>query len=100
MPYKNPKRDRNYKRENENYASKPEQIANRVARNKARREAIRKGLVSVGDGKDIDHITPLSKGGTNTTNNTRIVDAGDNRSFDRNADHSVKKNTPMKGRKK
>lgn len=96
MPYANPKRDRNYKRENANYASKPEQIANRVARNKARRQAIKAGTVSVGDGMDLDHKTPLSKGGSNTASNLRVVPASKNRSFDRNADHSVKKNRPLK----
>lgn len=94
MPYKNPA-DRNYKRENA-YQSTPEQIANRVARNKARRAAIRAGTVKKGDGMDLDHVEPLSKGGANTKGNLRVVPASDNRSFDRNADHSVKKNAPMK----
>ena len=46
---------RNYKKENANYKSTPEQIAKRVARKKARRMATKSGLVKKGDGKDVDH---------------------------------------------
>lgn len=87
---------RDYKRENELYKSKPEQIALRVKRNKARREAIREGRVAKGDGKEIDHIVPLSKGGSNAKSNTRIRTKSQNSSFSRNPDKSVKKNKPVK----
>ncbi len=87
---------RNYKRENELYKSKPDQIAKRVARNKARREAIRDGRVAKGDGKEVDHIIPLSKGGSNTKANTRIRTKSQNSSFPRNSDNSMKRNTPKK----
>ena len=87
---------RNYARENEIYKSKPEQIAMRVARNKARREAIKEGRVKKGDSKEIDHIIPLSKGGSNTKANTRVRTKSQNSSFSRNSDNSVKKNTPKK----
>lgn len=52
MP-KNPNRD--YKKETA-YEAKPEQVARRVARNKARRAAEKKGLVKKGDGKEVDHL--------------------------------------------
>ena len=87
---------RDYKKENELYKSKPEQIKLRVARNKARRQAIKDGRVSKGDGKEIDHVIPLSKGGSNTKANTRIRTKSQNSSFSRNSDNSVKKNTPLK----
>jgi len=87
---------RDYQHENEMYKSKPEQIKLRVMRNKARREAIREGRVKKGDGKEIDHITPLSKGGSNTKSNTRIRSKSQNSSFSRNPDNSVKKNAPKK----
>jgi hypothetical protein len=86
---------RDYVKENE-YKKQPDQIAKRVARNKARREAIKDGRVSKGDGKEIDHIIPLSKGGSNAKGNTRIRTKSENSSFSRNSDSSVKKNTPKK----
>lgn len=75
---------RDYQQENK-YKSKPEQIHYRVLRNKARRQALSEGLVHKGDNKQIDHIKPLSKGGTNATSNLRVVSASTNDSFKRNS---------------
>jgi len=61
------------------YQASAEQKKNRAKRNAARREAIRDGRASKGDGKDIDHKTPLSKGGSNAKSNTRVVSASANR---------------------
>ena len=85
---------RDYKRENEIYKSKPEQIERRVERNKARRRAIKAGKATVGDGTSVEHIKPLSKGGSSSPKNTKIVSFADNSSFDRNSDKSVRTNTP------
>lgn len=60
---------RNYKKEYEEYHSKPEQKKNRAARNAARRKM---GL-KVGDPREVDHKKPLSKGGSNSKKNLRIV---------------------------
>lgn len=49
------KRKRNYVKENK-WQSSPEQVARRVARNRARRKAIREGRVRKGDGKELDHM--------------------------------------------
>lgn len=66
--------------------------AKRAARNRARRVAINAGMIKPGSSKDIDHKVPLSKGGSPTAkSNLRVADAGDNRSFPRNADGSMKK---------
>ena len=92
--------ERDYKRENEVTKSKPKNIAKRVERNKARRKAIRDGLVSVGDGKELDHIKPISKGGTSNKSNIRLTTKSQNSSFDRNPDKSVKKNRLNKNKKK
>ena len=83
---------RDYKKENERYKSKPDQIKKRVARNKARRMMERLGKVKKGDGKAVDHKKPLSKGGANTASNLRVRDFGKNSSFPRNKDSSMKKN--------
>ena len=92
MPYtKNGKRD--YKRENALYNSKPEQRHNRSLRTMARDAAIKEGRVARGDGKDLDHIKPLSKGGSNARSNTRVTSQHSNRSFARNRDGSLKSQT-------
>lgn len=63
------------------YQKSPEEVAKRVARNKARRHAIAAGKVSVGDGKELDHIKPLRNGGSTSDSNTRVVDAAENRGW-------------------
>jgi len=47
--------DRNYAKETA-YESRPEQKKRRAARNRARYEAEKKGLVHKGDGKELDHV--------------------------------------------
>lgn len=99
MPYmKNGKRD--YKRENELYNSRPEQIKARSERTTLRREANAKGITSKGDGKDLDHKKPLSKGGSNSLSNARVTSKGENRSFARNSNGSLKSQTSRRERKK
>lgn len=75
-----PKRKRNYKREYEQFHGKPEQIKMRSARVTARRRAVSKYGKTALKGKDVDHIVPLSKGGSNNPSNTRIVSVRKNRS--------------------
>jgi hypothetical protein len=48
------------------------------------------GLVHKGDGKDVDHTKPLSKGGTTVRGNLRVKAASDNRSYARKSDHTIK----------
>lgn len=69
------RKKRDYKREYENYHSKPEQRRNRSQRNQARRKM---GL-AVGDTREVDHSKPISRGGTNHGNNLRAVSRGTNR---------------------
>ena len=91
MPYKNPK-DRKYTKAARAYDSSPEVMERRRARNRARYKLMKEGKVAVGDGKDVDHVVPLSKGGSATArSNLRAVSANKNRSFARNPDHSVKR---------
>ena len=73
--------ERNYKLEYANYQGKPEQIAKRSSRNKARRKLEAQGRVSKGDGKDVDHKdrNPLNNG----DGNLRVRKKEHNRSFSR-----------------
>ena len=66
---------RNYRKEYDEYHAKPEQRRNRSTRNKARRKL---GL-RVGDPREADHKTPLSKGGGNSKSNLRAVSRKINR---------------------
>lgn len=99
MPFmKNGKRD--YKKEVAKYTSKPAVKKKRAEQNAARQELMKQGKVSKGDGKDVDHKTPLSKGGTNTPSNLRVVPASENRSFERNKDSSLKNQKSKRERKR
>lgn len=89
MPYMtNGKRD--YKKQYENYDGKDSVKKDRAKRNGARRMLEREGKVSKGDGKDVDHKKPLSKGGSASRSNLRVTSKSSNRSFAR------KKNGAMK----
>ncbi len=82
------------------YNATPEATSKRVANNQARATAIKAGKARVGDGKDVDHKQPLSKGGTNSTSNLRVVPASKNRSFSRNSDSSLKSQTSKREARK
>ena len=92
-----PSYKRDYKQENK-YKSTPEQIHKRVLRNKARAEAEAKGVVHKGDGKQVDHKTPLSKGGSNAPSNLRVVAHGANESFKRNSKGAMVSQTSRRER--
>lgn len=99
MPFmKNGKRD--YKREVALYTSKPEVVKKRTEQNAARAAMVKAGKAHKGDGKQVDHKTPLSKGGTNDPKNLRVVPASENTSFSRNKDGSLKSQTSKRERKK
>lgn len=94
---RNGKRD--YVRENKLFNSKPSERKKRSERTMARRKANAAGITHKGDGKDLDHKRPLSKGGSSEASNLRVVSASRNRSFARNADGSLKSQTSRKERK-
>lgn len=71
----NAKRD--YKKEAA-YEARPEQVKRRVARNKARRAAIRAGKVKKGDGKEVDHVGAKRTGPLNNRR-VRVVSRAVNR---------------------
>jgi 5-methylcytosine-specific restriction endonuclease McrA len=72
-------RVRNYRREYDMYHARAEQKKNRAKRNAARRAAARAGKVSKGDGKEVDHKRPLSRGGGNGKGNLRVTSRSANR---------------------
>ena len=63
------------------YNAKPEEVANRVKRNQARAKLEKAGKVSKGDGKDVDHKTPLKRGGSNGENNLSVKSQTANRGW-------------------
>lgn len=89
---------RDYKKEVAKYTSRPEVIKKRVEQNKARRMMEKAGKVRKGDGKDVDHATPLSKGGKTVRGNLRVSSRSRNRSFRRNADGSLLNQISKRGK--
>lgn len=82
------------------YNASPEATAKRVKNNQARAAAIKAGKASVGDGKDVDHKKPLSKGGTNAASNLRVVSQSENRSFARTSSSKLKSQISKREKKK
>lgn len=91
MPYVT--KPRPYKKEYEQQKTRGEADA-RLERQRARSEMDKKGVDRTG--KDIDHVVPLSKGGSNASGNLKLKTPSANRSFTRNSDHTVKTNKPKK----
>ena len=88
MPYMtNGKRD--YKKQ-QAYDGKPSVIKDRAKRNAARKQLMDEGKVTKGDGKEVDHKKPLSKGGSTARSNLRVQSAKTNRSFSRTKSGKMK----------
>ncbi len=84
---------RDYKQERKTAIRRGETLgsdSDNAKRKKLRRKLEKQGKVRPGDGKDVDHKKPLSKGGSNTPSNARVTSASANRSFPRNPDGSMK----------
>lgn len=71
--------NRDYAKEYKDFHGTEEQIKNRAKRNEARKEFEKDGKVKKGDGKEIDHIKPLSLGGSNDKENLQILSQTENR---------------------
>jgi len=87
------KKPRNYRKEYDNYQGTAEQKKNRAARNKGRRTMEAAGKVSKGDGKHVNHVVPLSQGGSAETSNLSVKKAKDNWSYARTSTGAMKKNS-------
>jgi hypothetical protein len=92
MPYIN--KPRPIKHEYQLEKARPGEHEKRMERQRARRKLDAEGVDR--KGKDIDHVVPLSKGGSNADGNLRLRTPSKNRSFSRNSDHTVKVNKPKK----
>ena len=84
MPYVN--KARPYKKEYEQQQDRGE-LPNRMERQRARRKLDAKGVDRTG--KDVAHVTALSKGGSNK-DGVRLESPSKNRSFARKSDGSMK----------
>ena len=63
------------------YNKIPSVQAKRVENNRSRRQAIREGRASVGDGKDVDHVTPQDRTGAQHRGETRVTSQKENRGW-------------------
>ena len=75
-------KERDYKKEYQNYHSKPEQRANRSKRTLARRQMEKEGKCEKGDGMDVDHKDGNPQ--NNNKSNLRMMTANKNRGRDNN----------------
>jgi hypothetical protein len=97
MPYKN-KADRKYEQATK-YQDSPEQVKNRMERNRARAKLMREGKVRKGDGMDVAHVKAADKGGS-IKDGVRVESASKNRSFKRDSKRNLVSETSAKERKK
>lgn len=70
---------RDYKKEYARDHASPKAKKHRAARNTARAQMVKKHGAAALKGMDVDHIKPLSKGGTNKPSNRRIMSVAKNR---------------------
>jgi len=97
------RKPRDYKAEYAKYQGSPAQKKNRAVRNAARNTLLAKGVVAKGDGKHVNHKTPISKGGGNAPSNLSVKTEANNSSYPRTkagAMKMAKKGGKITGRKK
>lgn len=83
---------KNYKRDykQEAAAESEERRKQRAMRMRARRQMEKEGKVKKHDGRHVDHIQPLSKGGSNSRKNLRVRDGNSNSSYKRTSSGAMK----------
>ena len=92
---------RDYKRELRwEKKKKPNRVKDRAQRNAARAAVKKKVGASALQGKDVGHKKAVSKGGKNGLANLFVQNPGENRSFSRNKDGSMKSERSKRERKK
>lgn len=80
---------RDYKEERKDQIARGE-IAGHTLRLRARRLAMKKGMVKPHDNKDLDHRIPISRGGGNDPGNLRVQSEHANRSYPRTSTGAIK----------
>lgn len=92
---------RQYDRELEwEHTKKKNRVKDRAQRNAARAELKKKVGAAALKGKDVGHKKAVSKGGKNGLANLFVQNPGENRSFSRNKDGSMKSERSKRERKK
>ena len=71
------------------YNAQPDRAAIGVEQRRARRHAIAKGEVSIGDGKDLAHKRAADNGGRATEQNLVVKDAAKNRGWRKASGYKV-----------
>jgi hypothetical protein len=93
---------RDYKKElNWEHTKKKNRVKDRAARNKARAMVAKKnGTTPKKISGDVGHRKAISKGGVSVLANLFVQNSGENRSFSRNRNGSMKSETSKRERKK
>lgn len=91
---------RDYRREYDKYAGKPDAKKKRALRNKARAIMTKAGKAHKGDGLDVGHIKALGKGGLSQVYNLQMQSKSQNRSFSKTSNSKMKSETSKRERKK
>ena len=81
------------------YEDSPQQVKNRMERNRIRAKLMREGKVHKGDGMDVAHKKAMDKGGT-VKDGVRVESASKNRSFKRDSSRNLVSETSKRERKK
>ena len=81
------------------YENTPEQVKNRMERNRARYKLLKEGKVSKGDGKDVAHVKAADKGGS-IKDGVKVQSKSANRSFKRDSKGNLVSEISKKERKR
>lgn len=91
---------RDYRKEYDKYAGKPQAKKNRAQRNKARAMMTIAGKAHKGDGKDVGHIKAMGKGGLSKMYNLQMQTIAANRSFSKTSNSKMRSEVSKRERKK